>query len=291
MQRQTGFTLVELVIVIVLLGIISTITVGFITSAVQGFADLKRREQLSSAARIAVNRIVTEVQNALPDSIRINPAGDCLEFIPILATSRYLNISVTPAPASSALSAIPFAITPAIGRIAVYPAISNKADEPGRTSNPVYDLDNLAIISPPIQSTANLQAATGEIKINLTAPHTFPLASPANRYFVVGEPVSFCLKGSDLYRIQAIQGTPYSFAINQPSKATLVGLAEPQRVLLATDIHKPSAGRLFTYSPASATSTNSSVSFDLLIQSDTNLSNPDAEAIRIQFEVQIANVI
>lgn len=289
-HKQRGFTMVELIVVIVLLSIISLVTVGFITSTMQGFADLTRRDQLSSAVRVAVERMAREIRNALPNSVRVDGAGQCLEFIPSLAASRYLSI---PLSASSSFPSVPFAIEPPVGRIAVYPIDTNTSDEPARPAglNPIYDLDSVSIISPPMSASSALEAASGTVDVLLTANHSFPIDSPSKRFFIVDEPVSFCVVGTDLYRFQGVTGSSYTYTINQPDGATLfANLSEPQEALLASDIVTPGGSAPFKYSEATLLR-NGIVLFDLFIQDQVlTVADPTQESIRVQFEVQVRNV-
>ncbi|EAR61206.1 PulJ/GspJ family protein [Neptuniibacter caesariensis] len=298
-MRQRGFTLIELIIVITMMGIISLVTVGFITSSMQGYADLTRRDQLSSAVRVAVERMAREVRNALPNSIRVNADGSCMEFIPALAASRY--VAVPLAVASGGFSSVPFAVEPPQGRIAVYPIDTNRidetasgADDSSRTStqNPIYDLDSWSIISPLITSGA-LESGSGTVTVdfNGASTHRFPADSPAQRYFIVDEPVSFCLVGSDLYRFQGENGSAYSFAQNQSDGAALfANLSEPQEALLASDVVSPVGSQPFRYEDATL-QRNGIVLFDLFIQDqDLSVADTTQEGIRVQFEVQVKNV-
>ncbi|MGH1462346.1 MAG: PulJ/GspJ family protein [Neptuniibacter sp.] len=294
-MQQRGFTLIELIIVITMLGIISMVTVGFISSSMQGYADLKRRAQLSASVRVAVERMAREVRNALPNSIRLTGSGTCMEFIPSVAASRYL--SVPTASAASSFESVAYAIEPSFvsGRVAVYPIDSNVSDEV-HTENPVYKLDSHSIISPQIAAGTTLAPvptpASGAVTVSFTggSTHRFPTDSPSSRYFIVDEPVSFCLDGTDLYRFQGENGSAYSFAITQPSVAALNTLTEPNKALLASDIVSPTGSQPFRYSEASL-QRNSIVLFDLFVQ-DQNLSVSDTtqEDIRVQFEVQVRNV-
>ena len=306
-MRQRGFTLVELIIVITLLGIISLVSVGFITSSVQGFADLKRRDQLSAAARVAVERMAREVRNALPNSIRVTAAGDCLEFIPTTGASRYLTVPISTSAAANSFDAVAFALPPNVqnSRIAVYPIDSNRndSDDSGRlaTDNPIYDLDNHSIISPGLTSTGTDLApvptpVSGTVTVNMAAAHAFPADSPSSRFFIVQEPVSFCLvaNGSnrDLYRFQGTgNAAQYTYAVNQPAAAQLfANLTEPNRVLLASDIVTPLNNTPFRFI-GSVLQRNGLVLFDLFVE-DQNLTAEDRvqENIQVQFAVQVRNV-
>lgn len=290
-MNNRGFTLIELIVVISLLGVISLVSVGFITSTVQGYADMTRRDQLASSVKVAVERMARELRNALPNSIRVSSDGSCLEFIPSVAASVYQTVPT--AVASTGFVSVPFALEPDTGRIAVYPIESNGSDEPGRPvgNNPIYDLDNHAIISPLMQVGNVLQASAGMVTVQLSASHRFPADSPGRRYFIVEEPVSFCIEGTDLYRYQGDGSSSYTFAETQASQATLSVLTEPQRQLLATDIvTNPSGSQPFNYSDATL-QRNGIVLFDLFVEDQSlTVADPTQEGIRVQFEVQVKNV-
>ncbi|MGH1431400.1 MAG: PulJ/GspJ family protein [Neptuniibacter sp.] len=290
-MRQKGFTLVELVIVITLLGIISLVTVGFISSSMQGYADLKRRDQLSASARVAVERMAREVRNALPNSIRVDGSGSCLEFIPAVAASRYLSLPT--ASAATSFDSVAYAVEPEFvtGRVAVYPIDSNVSDE-AHKGNPIYKLDSNSIISPVLASALTLVQASGAVNISFLGgtSHTFPTDSPSNRYFIIDEPVSFCLVGTDLYRFQGENGSSYTFSVTQPSAATLNTLSEPNKALLASDVVSPAGSQPFRYAEATL-QRNAIVLFDMFVQDQIlSVSDTTQEDIRIQFEVQVRNV-
>lgn len=135
-----------------------------------------------------------------------------------------------------------------------------------------------------------LASATGSVTLNLTAAHSFPAGSPSYRYFIVDEPVSFCLVGTDLYRFQGEDGSAYSFAESQPTAATLyANLVEPQRILLASDIVSPVDNSPFRYLEATL-QRNGLVLFDLLVEDqELGVADQTRENIRVQFEVQVKN--
>ena len=91
--RARGFTLIELVVVITVMGILSIGAVSFITDASDGYANTVRRTELGSTMRLAAERVTRELRNALPNSVRVS--GNCLEFIPVEGGSTYLNLPVS----------------------------------------------------------------------------------------------------------------------------------------------------------------------------------------------------
>lgn len=92
----SGFTLVEMAIVIALTGIIAAVVAVFLRAPIQQYADLTRRAELTDIADTALRRIARDLRHALPNSVRLNGVGGCagpaactLEFIPTVAGGRY----------------------------------------------------------------------------------------------------------------------------------------------------------------------------------------------------------
>lgn len=88
--RERGFTLVEMIIVIVLTGIIGGVVAIFIRAPVQGYVDSARRAELTYIADTAVRRLARDVRTAVPNSVRFsNCTAPCVEFIPTKNGGRY----------------------------------------------------------------------------------------------------------------------------------------------------------------------------------------------------------
>ena len=129
MSRVKGFTLVEIVTVMMILGILSIGTVKFITDSSQGFFSTMGRTALAGDARFVAERLATEVRGALPNSMRVS--GACLEFVPTVGASTYATLPVVTA-ASSFLSipVDPLPI-PANSRVAVRRETRGSSDQVG----------------------------------------------------------------------------------------------------------------------------------------------------------------
>lgn len=86
-----GFTLVEMIVVIVITGIIGGMVAMFIRAPVQGYVDSERRAEMSDIADTALRRIARDVRTAVPNSVRIPaPAGSTyFEFLPTKDGGRY----------------------------------------------------------------------------------------------------------------------------------------------------------------------------------------------------------
>jgi len=100
--RQRGFTLIELIVVIIITAIVAGMVTVFIRAPVQSYLDVSARAELADAADTASRRITRDVRLALPNSVRVtsNSSGSYLELLLTKTGGRYLSedddLSVTP---------------------------------------------------------------------------------------------------------------------------------------------------------------------------------------------------
>ncbi|CAB5703073.1 PilW family protein [Aeromonas dhakensis] len=227
MRTAGGFTLIELVMVILLLGIMATFASQFIGIGSQIYGDASSREQLMSDARFAMERLNREVRNALPGSERIetldgswSDSGPCLRFWPISTSSRYiaLNRSVsgstttlelvmaTPASAVDPLSPDASAVT--VGDLlAVFPLPD--ANQPSLSNGCEYGrcVARVTEVLAPVSGAQTLRYAATESLAGL---------SPGSRVYFAREQVRYCVQAGSMYRA--------SMALNGTSAAMPLGI-------------------------------------------------------------------
>ncbi|AOY88874.1 MSHA biogenesis protein MshO [Marinobacter salinus] len=260
MRRAGGFTLVELVMVIVLLAIVATISVQFVSLSTRGALDVSSRQQRSLAGVVISEKISREVREALPTSIRTNASGTCLEWMPILAASNYLSLPGGATPDSFEAVPLPGGAS-AAGRVVVY-GYGSDVYTPGSPG--------------PLSPTASLPSGASPVTVTFDggATHRFSAQSPARRFYVVGEPVSVCQSGRFLYRYQ-------DYGINA-SPASGLPVGYPGRQVMAARLANNSLA--FKVTPPSL-QRGAVVGFSFVLE-DTE----SGETTSISQEVQVRNV-
>lgn len=207
MLRQRGFTLIEVITVIVIIGILAPMTVDIITLPMRSYFDQQRRTTLVDNAETALRLMQRDIRRALPNSVRITGGGSTLELLHSSDGGRYrgkvasngsgniLDFST----ADSSFDVIGNLQAAPVGELVIYNLGTSSAD--------AYLGANRATLAN--TSTASL--------INLVSAKQFPMLSPQQRFFVVDTPISYrcdLASGSLLrysgYNITAIQADPPS---------------------------------------------------------------------------------
>lgn len=85
--RSNGFTLVELIVVIVISGIIASVITNIIIHPIEGYDDLQRRTELVDSAEMTLQKIARDIRRALPNSVRTSASA--IDMINTLDAGMY----------------------------------------------------------------------------------------------------------------------------------------------------------------------------------------------------------
>lgn len=185
-----GFSLIELIVVIVILGVLATGISTFISFGTQVYTDATDREKVVSSARFAIERLNRELRNVLPNSLCLTNttngicdenATQCLKFTPIIEATTYLDIPVAPDDPLDRIKVIKFTEEfDADWNVIVYPL--TPADVYGSTGKKF-----------PVLKEINTDDTRDDWEIELEDEIHFAEHSPTQRIFFTKGSVSYCL--------------------------------------------------------------------------------------------------
>lgn len=227
MIRNRGFTLVELVIVIVLLAIVAIFSFQFVGFGSRMYASGAERVRILDQSRFVIERLTREVRNSVPNSARVAAGGQCLEFVPIRAAGTYYNAPLRNSDPEQltfvSLSEVWETITDT-DRLFIFATLSSH----------IYDAD--AGRSATLAASTDNDDSTYEQVLDLASGSVFSQSSPRQRLFIGQPPVSYCVESNQIVRYsnygwQVSQPIPGSFPSAERSvmaeQVANIALAEP----------------------------------------------------------------
>jgi len=183
MASARGFTLLELVVVMVVIAVLAVASTRFIQLSTDSYLAVNRRAQVLDVADGAVRRLARDLRLALPNSVRVGGAGKFLEYAPTSNGGRYLAESgVAPltdilnfTAADSSFDYLGPSLAGASGYVVVFntgqTSVSGCAVAPGGAD--VYEGCNRSAIT-----------AVTASKVSFSALQ-FPFDSPGHRFHIV----------------------------------------------------------------------------------------------------------
>jgi MSHA biogenesis protein MshO len=197
-DMSKGFTLIELVIVIIILSAIGIATSSYITTGVSIYSDVADRDKSINSLRFVIERMRREVANALPNSAIVD--GNCLTFTPIIASTLYASdFPIAPLSASSG----------SIAAIEKAPDGSNKVNNGDRAVVYILDRADLSSVGDTGKSKLiSINSAQDMITFTNTDVNgmaSYPLGSPAKRLYFIGDnnDISYCFDDNQIKRTDA----------------------------------------------------------------------------------------
>jgi MSHA biogenesis protein MshO len=213
-RGTTGFTLVEMVTVILILGVMVIGVSGLIVFGTRIFVESSSVDQVLGQSRFAIERMTRELRSAVPNSVRLsnNANWQCLEFVPIEASTSYLEMPITPD-------------TPAANTGTVI--IDNPTNSQIRAGQwaliyPLTDADIYDVSGAKRFQLSSVTASGNSLTIGFATQVRFEQASPRQRVYFASEAVSYCFEqvgaglAGDLYRYSG-----YGLQQAQPNPTTM----------------------------------------------------------------------
>jgi MSHA biogenesis protein MshO len=231
---QAGFSLLELILVIVLLGVLASGAGLLITTPIQAYNDQLRRAQLVDQAEMSLRQIARDIRRSLPNSIRLQDlagGGWALEMANTVDGARYrdepggvFNTSNHVLSFSSVdtdfdflgtLNALADGVLEDDLRVVIY-----------NTSSTSFYTDVMANTSPGIitpatseltLSTITLSPDDIEHHINIgPTGFQFSQSSPGQRAFIVNGPISYVCNPT-AGETTLTRHSNYAFQLDQPT--------------------------------------------------------------------------
>lgn len=212
-MRVKGFTLIELILVIILLSIVAIFSFRFVGIGSEMYVTGADRVKLLDQSRFAIERITRELRNSVPNSARVTTSGDCLEFVPIKVAGTYYEAPFS----SSGDSQFEFVsladewtTISTADRLFVY-----------ATKSQYIYFNNTPRRWATLSSETNRAGNITELE--LQGGDYFDEPSPRQRLYVGGPPVSFCVDGAG--RLVRYSGYGWNETQVRPpaSAGTLIG--------------------------------------------------------------------
>ncbi len=272
-----GFTLVEMIVTLVLVGILAGLGVQFVRPAVDAYSATVKRQGLTDAASLIGKRLERDIRGALANSVRVQAVtnGYALELIPVRGGGMY--------------RAFPTAAGG--GNVLRFDTSDSAFDVVGPT--PVYTTSHqLVIANLGTGSGADAYAGSNRSAVSTSnstrgfstdaGPHTvsfsamqFPAPSASNRFQLVDTPLMY-LCDTSAGTLTLYQGYGWNATVVAPPTGGSSSVVTSQ-------LGKAAAACAFRYTAGTANSRSGLVSIEL------RLTSSSGENVDLVVQVNVSN--
>lgn len=219
-----GFTLLELLLVILITGILAAVVAPVLNEPVRAYFDQTTRADLVNAAEMALRRMARDVRRSLPYSLRVN--GAAIEMIEVLDVARYrqaagggvgqdkrLRFNNTD-DSFNVLGQFMRYGTGTLGgnqRLVIFnlgAGAFNAYDDAGTVMTPAATVVTIAGDPAPPNDP--------EHQVTMSPAFQFAASSPSHRVYIANGGISYACFGGGLYRLEG-----YGYQATQPTPAAV----------------------------------------------------------------------
>jgi MSHA biogenesis protein MshO len=236
----SGFTLIELIVVIVITAIVAGFIAIFLVTPVENYLAQTQRGALTNASNLIQRNLSTDVATALPASLRTAAGGTVLEMLEVADVIGYWGPKaggMSPA-APPGVTIAPFANSPPpLSTFSTFGQFQNASSgnnyyvaEGFNGQAAAYD-PTLGVMttSPPIITLMpNPLVNPISDTVSLSSPAQFVSLSPTRHIFLVSEPVTY-LCDTTAQTLTRYDG----YAVTKPQKTTAVQFVGARKALIA----------------------------------------------------------
>lgn len=186
-KKQRGFTLIELIAVIIILSVVAAMGSSFVVQTQQAYHQTQARAKLINKSRQAIERMTRQLRAAVPYSWRLTNSNNCVEFLPIAGGGNYLNPvptpdnGIAPSAATDVIATAPhtqdFGAASALNWV-VIGAMASGEIYGGNSSAPL--------------------ASDSALSVSVSGSHQWLRNSINQRFYLADNPQAFCLVGTEL---------------------------------------------------------------------------------------------
>ncbi len=230
----SGFTIIELIVVISIISILAATASKFIANPLSAYMDTESHARLTDLADGTLRAMARNIRNTLPNSVRVvsgvnaSTNNSFLEFIPIKQASRYRGTNGSAG----------------AGNILDFTASNDSFDVVGEAVN-VESGDQLVIYNLGVSDSNVYESSPGNMRALTTigtgltsltfSGSAFSYASPNSRFQIIQTPVTYaCDMTTDTSNKKLYMYANYSIQSTQPSTiSTLDGLSSVKKSLVA----------------------------------------------------------